>query len=157
MAYIDADYIDDMLGSDVRTGLFTDSGTYNTTGFAKVADAATARVRTALSVAGYSPPADADITTYLAGTESQIGEANTIQIACLGVWLRYATSRKQVKIPPGHDDALDMVARIEDGKIQFAELTYTESAGIGGNVSSETSATATSNKAQIFVTRETGR
>lgn len=156
MAYIDPDYIDDMLGSDVRTGLFTDDGTYNTSGEAKVADSATARVRTALSVAGYSPPTDAEMVVFLAGTEAQKGEANTIQLACLGVWIGYAYGRKQIDVPPGHEDKLDQLARIEDGEIQFDALTYSSEAGIGGVKSSETSPTASLNKAQIF-NRDMGR
>ena len=156
MAYIDPDYIDDMLGSDVRTGLFTDDGVYNTTGEAKLADSATARVRTALSVAGYSPPTDAEMVAFLAGTEAQKGEANTIQMACLGVWIDYAYSRKQQPIPAQHEAKLDQLKMIEEGEIQFDALSYSSEAGIGGIKSSETSPTVSKNKAQIF-NRDMGR
>lgn len=136
MAYIDSDYVDEIIGAPLRQAIFTDEGVYNAAAFSRAVARATARVRGALEGAGYTPPTDAELTSMLAGSDAQVGDAENIRAATLGMLMMFR--RKQWGTNDvGLREELYLVKKIETGELAFSTLALDEGAAVGGAEFSE--------------------
>jgi hypothetical protein len=123
MAWIDTDYVDNAIGSTVRSAIAPTAGVFN-----QWEAAARARVKEAASVAGYSLP---DTTS-----------SDQLKDLCLGVWivLTYA-GRKGLRVPEQYRDVFYRLDLIANGKARLVDYTPSSRDGIGGSSFSATSGT----------------
>lgn len=150
MAYVDADYLRGVLSPELVDGLFRDSGVVNEDARDDVIALANARVRRGLKKTGYTPPSDATITAWLAGDETQVAEADAIRLAVVGAFLKLAALRKQRKLPPEASTALSALKDIEEGRIEFDGLSFSERDGIGGLKFSSSDSSVDGSRPQLF-------
>ena len=116
--YIDTDYIDAHIKSDVRTALFTDSGAYSSTAIAQVIVTASERVKLAGEQAGYS-----------------MGSTSTdemVKQATLGQFIALAYGRNGLPIPEQFYTEIRLADLIRDGKIKLSGTPASEMT-VGGS------------------------
>lgn len=123
MAWIDTDYVDNAIGSTVRSAI-APSGAV----FTQLEAQARARVKEAASVAGYSLP---DTTS-----------SDQLKDLCLGVFilLTYA-QRKGLRVPEQYRDTFYRLDMIANGKARLVDYTPSSRDGVGGSTFSATSGT----------------
>ena len=124
MAWIDTTYVDNAIGSTVRTAVTNSSSTV----FDQFEEAARARVKEAASIAGYSLP---DTTT-----------SAQLKDLCCGVWvtLAYGT-RKGLVVPERFRDVIYRLDLVASGKARLVDYTPSSRDGIGGSTFSATTGT----------------
>lgn len=139
--YLDTDYVDAHLGSNVRSALFTPSGgSYSSTNFNTLAIAATSVIEAALYNSGYTPPT-ATVSDLSAVVEY-------VKLATYGVFRELASTRpeKSLALPEdwASNPAKQAFQNIVDGTAMLGMTVNTGSA-IGGLTFSETSESVSSN------------
>ena len=131
--FLTASYVDAYLGPNVRSALFTDEGgTYSSSNFNTLCQAATALIETALRLNGYAIPA---------GTSSDIsGVSEMVKLATFGVFFEMAASRPEhmLRLPDNWPDTTfkQALAMIRSGDAALEE-TVTPADAIGGMAASE--------------------
>lgn len=122
MAWIDSTYVDNAIGSTVRSAVTGASSTV----FDQFEAAARARVQEAASVAGYSLP-DSGVTDQL-------------KDLCCGIWIILAYGdRKGLQVPERFRDVLYRLDMVSNGKARLVGYTPSSRDGIGGSSFSATS------------------
>lgn len=158
MAWVDTDYLDQILGPDIVDGYFRDSGTVDTAAQSQAIASAQSRVYFALRARGYTPPSDATMTTMLAGNDAQTNEAELLKLAVAGAFAILFSPRKQFPWPQPVVDAMSIFKTIEntDKRVEFTTLPLSTEGARGGHAFSEQDADVTGNFAPIF-SRTMGR
>lgn len=130
--YIDQTYVNNMIGSAVRTALFTDAGVYSAAALTATIEAATGVIQNAIRSAGYTAPAT---------TTDQF-----IMLATLGelVWLGYNRPDKRLPLPEGWANSSMAKARaaILSGEAEL-DLPIDTTGATGGISSTDYSDSAT--------------
>lgn len=139
--YLDTDYVDAHLGSNVRAKLFTPSGgSYSSANFNTLAQAATSVIENSLRQSGYAVPT---------ATVSQVSTvAEYVKLATYGAFRELASARpeKSLALPENWEANPARVAydKIVDGEA-YLTLTLTAANAVGGAHVSTQSTSVSSN------------
>ena len=132
--FLSVTYVDNLIGTRVRTALFTEGITYKSAAFLGTCCAATAVIQNAIQSAGYEVP----------GTTTD----EFIKLATLGEFVRIAFARpdKKLQLPEDYDSSAWMTARklILSGDAELS-LSQSVTEGHGG-----ISATSTTDSPTVF-------
>lgn len=145
MAYITETILDEALGADVVAELTgSDADT-----LARLIDYASARVRAALVIGGYT--AAVPETVYL--TDASDCPNEIVELASR-VWKRIAYTRRDLSIPEDQIREIDAeLADIRDGRVEIKGAPRSTSRGTGGISKTETSTSVTlanGSRPQVF-------
>ena len=145
--YLTTAYVDAMMSARTRTRLFTDDEQvgFDTTAFNIVVAAATAKVRSRLSEAGYTPPDDLDDTSKISAEG-----ADLIRVATFEVFKRMAYQRKLLPVdfdPPHYKTIAD---ELGSGDADPESLTPNAATAVGGVSFTESSSTVSGSVQRIF-------
>lgn len=121
MAFIDTDYVDNAIGSDVRSNVAPDSNAFD-----QFEAMARAKVKAACAFAGY-----------------ELGDTTTndmVKMLTLGqwVWIAYG-ARKGLEVPGAILDSLRLLDGVRQGEVPIPGLTPSSRDGVGGTKFSTTS------------------
>lgn len=137
MAYIDTTYVDNAIGSDVRSAVAPTTAAFN-----QFEAAARARIKEAASGAGYT-----------------LGDTTTsaqVQDLTLGVFIILSYSQtKGITVPPEFRDTFYRLDDIRTGKAKLIDYTPSSRDGVGGATFSATS--GTSGRPQVFDRKSTSQ
>lgn len=149
MAWVDTDYVDNVLGStQLRSILFSVGGTFSATAFTQAEASARARVLSYIEQAGYSNPGETiDATTVSGALLADL-------VASLMIARAFARGRG-IQWPPGIQDSvaasLADLESIRLGELPIPGMTASTTTGYGGVTTSVTSSsTSTSTRPQVF-------
>jgi len=114
-------YVDNLIGSKVRTALFTDGSTYKTAAFVGTAEAATGVIRNAITSAGYTAPTTTTDQYIMLGT---LGEF---------CWMAYNRPDKRLPLPKewASSTMAKVRADILSGEAEL-DLPQSTTGGFGG-------------------------
>lgn len=144
-AYIDLDYVEAFIDPSLVQRLFTDDAQvgFVQENFDIVANAATTKVRSRLSEAGYTPPDD--LTTL-----PEAGR-DLIRSATVEVFKKLAFARKILPVEAETPNYKSIADQIQSGEADVEGLSANTATAVGGISFTESSATvAAGNYSQIF-------